>query len=207
LQLVDRDHTEALRRVAPVVEMSNRADLRWVSGPLRIWAAYLKTAAGDHKQGVRELVATLPVIERGMLGAPNYPVILHYMTAGFWLAGDAAHLDVLEVNLHAKVLEPDFSYAESDGRWTAALLCAMTGRTDEARRWFQWSLDRLTDQGAILLLPHVCCDAAQMEVHLGPAGDRRHGLARLDDAQRWADRIGLPSFEPVIGDLRVQLPS
>ena len=89
------------------------------------------------------------------LGAPNYPLIVHFAAATLWSADRADHVDVLEHNLHTKVLEPDFCYLESDGRWTAALLCALTGRNDEARRWI--------------------------------------------------DQIGLPSFGPRIAELREQL--
>ena len=77
------------------------------------------------------------MVERGFLGAPNYPIIVHWAAAILWAAGRADHVDVVEQNLHTKVLKPDFCYAESDGRWTAALLCALAGRSDEARRWFQ----------------------------------------------------------------------
>jgi hypothetical protein len=107
--------------------------------------------------------------------------------------------------LHVKVLQPDFSYAESDGRWTAALLCALTNRYDEARDWFQQAYDRLTAQEAILLLPHVCCDEALMEIRRGPSRDRHRALRRLDEARRWVDRIGLPNRLPRIDDLRDQL--
>jgi hypothetical protein len=49
---------------------------------------------------------------------------------------DERAIDLIEANLHAKILQPDFCDPDSDGRWTAALLCALTGRADEARSWF-----------------------------------------------------------------------
>ena len=181
-QLVDLDVVAALQRLESLVEVSGRSDLRWISGGLRVFRASLWAAQGHHQQGLDELLANLPVVERGFLGAPNYPIIVHWAAATLWSAGRADHVDVLEQNLHTKVLTPDFCYAESDARWTAALLCALTGRNDEARRWFQEAQDRLTDQEAILLLPHVCCDEAIMEIRLGTNGDRRRGLRQLDEA-------------------------
>src|SRR4051794_3743992 len=65
---------------------------------------------------------------------------------------------------------------------TAALLCALTGRSDEARQWFPQARDRLTGQDAILLLPHVCCNEALREIRLGTNCDRRHALSQLDEA-------------------------
>jgi hypothetical protein len=186
-------------------EWSARSDLHWVSGSIRLWVAYLHAAMGHHKEGLDGLAANLAVIERGFLGAPNYPGIIHFASGIAWEAGSTAHAEVLERNLRAKVLEPGFCYLESDARWTAALLCALTGRGDEARRWFQDAHDRITRQEAILLLPHVCCDEARMEIRLGADGDRRNGLRRLDEARRWTDTIGLPAFAPRIDDLNEQL--
>jgi ATP/maltotriose-dependent transcriptional regulator MalT len=203
-QLVDLDLNDALQRLERY-NAAARSDAHWVSGALRLWCAYLRAAMGHHQQGLDGLAANLAVIERGFLGAPNYPVIVHLASCIAWEAGSAAHTEVLERNLTAKVLEPDFCYLETDARWTAALLCALTGRPDEARRWFQDAHDRITQQEAILLLPHVCCDEARMEIRLGTAGDRRNGLRRLDEARRWTDTIGLPAFAPRIDDLAEQL--
>jgi hypothetical protein len=85
------------------------------------------------------------------------------------------------------------------------LVCAVTGRYDEARHWFRQSYDRLTAQEAITLIPHVCCDEALMEIRRRPDRDRRHRLKRLDEARHWVDRIGLPDLLPRIDDLPRQL--
>lgn len=204
-QLVDLDLNDALQRIESFGASFARRDLHWVSGAIRLWCAYLNAAMGHHQQGLDGLAANLAVIERGFLGAPNYPVIVHYASCIAWETESTAHTEVLERNLTSKVLEPDFCYLESDARWTAALLCALTGRADEARRWFQHAHDRITRQQAILLIPHVCCDEARLEIRLGNAGDRRHGLRRLDEARRWTDRIGLPAFAPRIDHLTEQL--
>jgi hypothetical protein len=170
-----------------------------------MWAASLRAALGDHREACDELAANLGAVERRFLGAQNYPFVVHNAAQVLWWSSSANNADVLEYNLHAKVLAPDFSYPESDGRWTAALLCALTGRFEEARGWFQQAYDRLKTQEAILLLPHVYCDDALMEIRRGPNRDRRHALECLDEARRWVDRIGLPNLVPRIEDLHGQL--
>ena len=122
-----------------------------------------------------------------------------------WLANRADHVDVIERNLHAKVIALGFCSPMSDARWDAAILCALTARPDEARAWFQRAYDMLAAQEAILFLPHVCCDEALMEIRLGHSGDRGNGLRRLAEARRWVETIGLPKLLPRIDDLTAQL--
>jgi hypothetical protein len=205
-QLVDVSLTNALDGVERYVASANRPDNRWASAMVRMWAASLRAALGD-RGACGELAANLVAVERGFLGAQNYPFIIHNAAQVLWWTSSDDNADVLEGNLRAKVLEPDFSYPESDGRWTAALLCALTGRYDEARGWFQRAYDRLNTQEAILLLPHVYCDEALMEIRRGPNRDRRHALECLNEARRWVDRIGVPNLVPRIDDLHGQLVS
>ena len=98
-----------------------------------MWAASLRAVLGDHRTASAELAANLVAVERGFLGTQNYPFTVHNAAKVLWWTASANGADVLERNLREKVLAPDFSYPESDGRWTAALLCALTGRHDEAR--------------------------------------------------------------------------
>ena len=74
-----------------------------------------------------------------------------------------------------------------------------------SHRLAQQAHDRLTAQGAILLLPNVCYDEALMEVRRGAGRDRDLALRRLDEAMRWVDHIGLPNHVPHINELRDQL--
>jgi hypothetical protein len=204
-QHVDVNFARALDFVERFLVVSQRADLRWARGSIRMWRSSLRAALGEHRQALDELTSNLAVVEQGCLGAPNYPRLIHTATTTLWWTGRTDHIEILERNLHSKVLVPDFSYAESDGRWTGALLAALTGRYDEARYWFQQSYDRLTAQEAILLIPHVSCDEALMEIRRGRSRDRANGRRRLDEARRWVDQIGLPNLVPRIDDLQDQL--
>jgi hypothetical protein len=204
-QYVDVDFTRALQQVEGFLVVAERTDLRWGRGSLRMWRASLRAALGHHDDAVEQMSANLATVERGCIGVSPYTRMIHSATSTLWWSDRTDHVEVLEQNLHAKVLQPDFSYAETDGRWTAALLCALTGRYDDARDWFQQAYDRLTAQEAILLLPHVCCDEALMEIRRGRARDRHYALRRLDEAKRWIDHIGVPNLLPRVDDLRRQL--
>ena len=204
-QLVELNLPEAIALVERLVFISSRPDFRWVRGPALILRASLLAASGDHQGALDGLAANLSVVERGFLGAANHPAAVHMASQTLWWTHSTDHVDVIERNLHSKVLQPDFSYAETDGRWSAALLCALTGRYDDARGWFQRAYERLTDQEAVLLLPHVYCDEVLMEIRRGTRRDRAHGRRCLDEARRWAERIGLPSFGPRIDDLQSRL--
>jgi hypothetical protein len=204
-QLVDLNLASVLAWLERLVANSDQADLRWLSASGRLWCAYMRAATGDLQGGLALLDANIEAVERGFLGAPNYPGMVLTAALTLWCAESTDHVELIERNLHAKVLEPDFCLAESDARWSAAVLCALTCRYDEARGWFQQSYDRLATQEAVLLIPHVCCDEALMEIRRGPSRDRANGLRRLDEARRWVDHIGLPGLLPRIDNLEAQL--
>ena len=205
--LVEDDPGPICPSVDEVERLTAREDSKWLSGDVAIFRSYCLTALGDHEAGMQELDKRLVVIERAHVGALNSLVAIHLAVQASWVADRADHVALLERHLHAKVLEPDFCRLDTDGRWDAAVLCALSGRPDEARIWFQRAHERLTAQEAILLLPYVCCDEALMEARLGGAGDRANGQRRLDDARAWVERIGLPKLMPRIDDVAAQLSS
>jgi tetratricopeptide (TPR) repeat protein len=184
---------------------ADRPDIHWVSGPVRVGRAALLVALGRHDDALAVLADNMAVIEDAIVGDPNYLMAIHWACQTAWLTQQANLAGQLERNLHAKVIAPGFCYGESDSHWDAAVLGSLTGRYDEARRWFQQSYDRLTAQEAITLIPHVCCDEALMELRCGAMGDRANGLRRLDEARRWVDQIGLPNLLPRIDDLQARL--
>ena len=160
---------------------------------------------GRADEAVVWLDQVIPAVERAALGAPNYPLVVCGAAQILWHTNRTDHIDVIERNLNEEVLEPDFSYPEVDGRWAAALICALTNRPDEARDWFQKAYDRVLAQEAIVLLPHIACDEALMEIRLGPAGNRANGHRRMHEARTWVGRIGLPKLLPRIESLASRL--
>jgi hypothetical protein len=203
--LVEDDPTDTLDFFDRVIGGAARVDLRWLRGSSRLGRAFCLVALGHHDTGLAELAGNVAVIERAPIGELNDLISIHFAVQASWIANRADHVATLERNLRTKVLEPDFSYPESDGRWDAAVLCAMTGRPEEARAWFQRAHERLSSQGAILLRPYVCFDEALMEARLLHAGDRANGLRRLDEARGLVELIGLANLLPRVDDLTVKL--
>jgi hypothetical protein len=147
----------------------------------------------------------LTAAARALVGAPNLTQVICGTADILWRLARTDRIDAVERTLLAKVVEPDLYYAETDGRWAMGQVCALTGRLDEARGWFQQGLDRVTEQGARLLIPHIACDAALAEARAGAGGDRRLARRRLDLARAEIDRIGLPGLVPRLEHVRTEL--
>jgi hypothetical protein len=79
-----------------------------------------------------------------------------------WLLGSAAHAPILERNVRAKVVAPDFRWPMMDGRLGLARLCALQHRVDEAAEWFAQARLLLEEQGARPLRAIVDFDEATM---------------------------------------------
>jgi tetratricopeptide (TPR) repeat protein len=203
--LTGADPSSSLPYLDQFVAAAGRPDVKGLSGPMRLGRAPLLALLGRHDEAVTVLSDNLRVISQAAVGEFNLPLATHWACQAAWLTQQASLAPELERNLHTKIIEPGFCYLETDTRWDAALLAALTGRYDEARDWFEQAYKRLVAQEAILLIPHVCCDEALMEIRRGPAGDRANGRQRLDEARRWVDLIGLPNLLPRIDDLQDQL--
>ncbi len=74
-------------------------------------------------------------------------------------------------------------YPDTDGRWTLAMVCALDGRVDEAREWFDEARRVLAEQGSVGLLVHVDFDEALTNVRRGGPDDLTRARARLDQAR------------------------
>jgi hypothetical protein len=76
-QLVDVNISRELDWLDRLVAHVDRGDLRWLSAPARLWRADAWATAGDPERALNEVTANLGAIERGFLGAPNYPSMVH----------------------------------------------------------------------------------------------------------------------------------
>ena len=127
------------------------------------------------------------------------------MIEALWVLERRDHVEVLERNLRAKTLAPDFRSRGTDARLSLARLCALTGRFDEAREWFEKARHVLDEQGARPLRAITDFDEAWMEVRRGGAGDRLRALALLDAARGPFESIGMPGWLRRAEELRQQL--
>src|SRR5262249_48252352 len=144
---------------------------RWITSMVRSYLALFCAHAGRETDALRHVGGILPGIERAPGWAPNYTAILCFAIEVLWQLERIDHAERLEANLRTKTLAPDFRYAHVDARLSLARLCALTGRTDEAREWFAAARRVLDEQGALPLRAIVDLDEARMEGRLDGAGD------------------------------------
>jgi hypothetical protein len=103
-----------------------------------IYAALARVAArsGD-SVGAGELLGNvLPALDALPGWYPNYTRIVVDAAEVLWFTGETEHLGLIERNLHAKVIAPDFRFPMFDARHALARLATVDGRIDEARQWF-----------------------------------------------------------------------
>lgn len=159
------------RPTAIGLDFLDRPDTRWAAVAIRA-SNTVALAFGGDPEGAR---AELEHVLVGVVGAPgwvmNYPLIVCDAIEALWILDEAWRLDDLEANLRAKVLEPDFRYAEVDARLAMGRVAALRRAPGEARGWFVEARRVLTESEAVALLPGVDHDEALMELRLGNAGD------------------------------------
>jgi tetratricopeptide (TPR) repeat protein len=160
---------------------------------------------GRRDDALRALEQALPVIERGAGWAVGYTLLIGFVIEALWVLERRDHVEVLERNLRAKALAPDFRCVNTDTRLSLARLCALTGRFDEAREWFQKARHVLDEQSARPLRAITDFDEAWMEVRRGRAGNRERALALLDAARGPFESIGMPGWLRRAEELRQQL--
>jgi hypothetical protein len=129
---------------------------------------------------------------------PNYVLLVGNLAAIAWLTENTNKLDVLESCLRSQVVEPDVRYPEYDGRWSLALVCALDGRVDEARHWFNEARRVLTEQETWPLIVGVDHDEALMNIRLGGADNLERARALIEGARA---RCTHPAMEPWLGQL------
>jgi len=84
-----------------------------------------------------------------------------------WVLGRRDHVELLERNLRQKTLAPDFQLITVDARLALARLCALTGRFDEVREWFEKARHILDEPGAGPLRAITDLDEASERDQLG----------------------------------------
>jgi tetratricopeptide (TPR) repeat protein len=209
---VQLDHTltrgEGYGLLLPGIEQLLAKDApenRWVRGFEWADAARCYAYEGRRDNALRALEQALPAIERGAGWALAYTWLICFVIEALWVLDRRDHVEVLERNLRAKTLAPDFRSLGTDARLSLARLCALTGRFDEAREWFEKARHVLDEQGARPLRAITDFDEAWMEVRRGGAGDRQRALTLLDAARVPFESIGMPGWLRRAEELRRQL--
>ncbi|HBZ72853.1 MAG TPA: hypothetical protein DEP35_25220, partial [Deltaproteobacteria bacterium] len=195
---------EGYRLFLPVIDRLLVADARWFRSR---WASAAAAYAHERRveDALRMIDRVLPTIKRPTGWSPNYPALLFWVIEALWFLGRSDHANLLERNLREKTLAPDFRHPHTDARLALARLCALTGRVEEAREWFDKARRVLDEQGARPLRAITDFDEAWMELRRGRDGDRTRALALLDAARGPFESIGMPGWLRRADELRQQL--
>src|SRR5262249_25282991 len=159
---------------------------------------------GRDQDALRAVTRLMPAVERAGGGVYSYTPLICNCCQALWRLGRADFADVLERNLLAKTIAGDLRDVGVDARLAMAQLCALTGRPDEARDWFERGRAVLDEQGARPLRALVDLDEAWMEIRRGPHGDRDRARALLDVATEQFQAIGMPGWIERAEALRAQ---
>jgi hypothetical protein len=124
----------------------------------------------------------------------SYPVLAYNTAEVLWLLEHLEHVEVLEENLRAKVLEPDFRFPMGDARLAMARLCALRGRQAEAISWFAEARAVLDEQSARPLRAIVDYDEALMYARRDGPGDRGRARPLHDAALAQFRTLGMPGW-------------
>jgi class 3 adenylate cyclase/tetratricopeptide (TPR) repeat protein len=154
-------------------------------------------ARTGHEQTAMTLLATLPqALERAPGWAPTYHVMVYDAAEVLWLLNRLDHVEVIERNLRAKTLAPDFRPIDfmRDPSLAMARLCALQRRYDEAIEWFAKARAILDEQGARPLRAIVDYDEALMYARRGAAGDPERAQPLLDAALQRFRTLGMPGW-------------
>ena len=168
---------------------------------MRLAAARGLVLGGDRDRSRALLDEALPALERAGGWAPNAQIALAYAVEVAWRLGDAGYVPALERNVREKWLDPDLDYPEVDARWSYALLCALDGRPDDARHWFDEARRVLAERESTPLIVGVEFNAAEVELSLGPVGDAACFAGCIAAARRGSTHATMAAWLPRLDDL------
>ena len=166
----------------------------WGTAALRTCAALCAARLGRTDDALHWLAASLPAIERAPGSAINYQALLATATAALEELGRTDHIEILERNLRAKWLQPDFRFVGADARFSLALLCGLQDRLEEAAAWFAKARAILDEQGALPM--RACTDfyEARMYVRRDAPGDRERAATLLHAALEQFRPLGMTGW-------------
>jgi len=168
-------------------------------------AVRLAAHRGDTERTSLFLERALPWLERAPAWAMTMTTLCCYCAEALWVLERQDHLAVVERALLEKIVAPDFRAPMVDARLALARLCALTGRYEEARRWFAEARPVLSEQGARPLLAVTDHDEALMHVRRGEADDLERARPLLDSARRQFEAIGMTGWIRRAEELRRHL--
>jgi predicted ATPase/class 3 adenylate cyclase len=196
---------EGLATTFSSVASSQNPALAWALGFAYAGVTQAAVRLGQEKEALDALGRLVPWLERAAPWVPGFLAMAGAATEALWLLERLEHADVIERVLREKVLPADFRSPVADGRLALARLCALTGRFDEAVRWFAEARSVLTEQAARPLLAVCDFDEALMYARRGGSGDADRARPLLESARKQFEAIGMTGWLRRAGELAARL--
>ena len=176
-------------------------DVRWAWIAVTAFRGQLLAQEENAGEGDRRAARSSARDRTGRRLGADHPVLVYSVTQILWHLQRTDELETLERNVRTKVVEPDVRYPEASGRFALAQLCALDGRTDEARHWFDeaWRVDE--EEGNEPLLVGTDFEEAIRTTGGDPQQQPRPGVAQRarPRATHPARGMGRPYRRPVRG--------
>lgn len=146
-------------------------DTRWVTFAVVATNAYAVAVAGRADEALACVEQSLVGIGLAPGNAPNYGLIACMAVHALWLIDRSDHLDAIEANIHAKLVETGLQYPEVVSELALAQACALTDRVDEAREWVARAHAKVEEGNRLPLHVHIDAFEAEWELRLGVDDD------------------------------------
>jgi tetratricopeptide (TPR) repeat protein len=195
---------ERLEATFSFLSSSDDPVLAWARGLGHGGRAQATARLGRRDDALDAIRFLVPWLERAPAWTIGYPMMACGAAEALWLLERLEYVDVVERALREKVLPADFR-STVDGRLALARLCALTGRHDEAERWFADARRALEEEGARPLRAVCDLDEALMYARRGSPGDAERAHPLLDAADGQFEAIGMTGWLRRADQLRQEL--
>ena len=183
---------------------SDNPALAWARGVAYAGQAHTAAHLDRPDVAIAAIGRLAPWLERAPAWAVGYPMMAYGPAEALWILERFDHGDVIERALREKLLPTDFRFLV-DGRLALARLCALTGRHDEAQRWFNEARRRLDEEGSRPLRAVCDFDEALMYARRDGAGDPDRARPLLAAARHQFEDIGMTGWIRRADELEAQL--
>jgi tetratricopeptide (TPR) repeat protein len=201
------DGTEAAESVALARNLlaQSEPEVQWARASLDAAVARIFAMAGHVDDALEVLEALAPRLDRIPAWDVNNVRGVCDAAHALWALERTDHLAIIERNLREKIIAPDFRYPMFDGRLALARLCALSGRYDEAGKWFAEARTVLEEAGARPLRAIVDYDEALMFARRNAEGDKERARPLLDAALAQFREIGMTGWVRLAEELQQQI--
>ncbi len=181
---------------------------RWAAASATSSAARVKARLGLVDRAHEFIELAIPTV----VGAPGggiYTLMICNLAASLWELDKSWFADIIQANLHEKVIAGDFRWPTVDSRLAMAHLSAVQGRIDDASEWFAKARVVLEEQGARPL--RATCDydeALALVRHSRKTGallDRERVLGLLAAGLAQFEEIGMTGWIERAKTLRAEI--